>query len=206
MKLYNVTFCLEDNRTVLDPVVPETAGDGEDNTISRVCFTDSVAHCMQALASSHRTFEKDVRFLVREVEINENDSYLVSPKTLRDSGLVPDALENNEYWYKQPIECEISLCEIKNIDCSFEIAWTCISQESCLSIVSKYVPEALFSKANSSEETYDIFTEWCNQHQKWDEMDQAWDELVELPWAQLTKVSNFEYETMEKLNYNDMER
>lgn len=206
MKLYNVTFCLEDDRTVLEPAIPETVGDGEDNTISRVCFADSVAHCMQALASSHKELEEGVRFLVREVEMDENDSHLVSPKILRDSGLVPDALENNEYWYKQPVECSVFLCSIKEIECSFEIAWTCIPKDDCIEIVSKYAPETLFLKAVSSEEAYDIFYKWCNQFHKWEEMDYAWEELAELPWAQLIKVSNFEYEVLEKLNYCDIER
>lgn len=204
MKLYNITFCLEDNRMVLEPVVPETVGDGENNTIPRVCFTDSIEHCMQALASSHKTFEKDVCFLVREAEISKNDKDLVFPETLRDKGLVPDAMENNEYWYTQPVECRTFLCMIKEMECSFEMAWTCITKEDCLDIVSKYAPKTLFEKATESEEIYNIFYDWCNHHHKWDEMDDAWEALAELPWAQITKVVKFEYEVLE--NCYDIER
>ena len=99
MKLYNVTFDLNNTNNVLTPAIPESAGNGENKEIKRVCLTDSVEHCFQAIASCNREIRKGAKFIIKEVDV-EKDELLITPDFLFNEGYVPDALENNEYWYQ----------------------------------------------------------------------------------------------------------
>lgn len=205
MKLYNVTFYLEDKRSVLEPTIPETAGDTENKTIERICLTDSIVYCIQALAHCNRNVRRGERFLVREVEIDRNDKYLITPEELKQKGYVPDALENNEYWYTKPLEFDLYLCEVGTFDYEYELAWTCIDRAQCVDILSKYAPTELFNQCESSEEVYQIFSRWCNERDMWNQNDEAWEELSMLPWAQKTKLYNFQYSTLQKINSKNQE-
>lgn len=204
MKLYNVTFHLKDNRTVLNPAIPETAGDTENKTIKRICLTDSIVHCVQALAHCNRNVAVGVTFLVREVQINKKDKALITPNELKKRGYVPDALENNEYWYTKPLEFNTYLCKIDSFDYEYELAWTCIEKEQCLKIVEKYTNgQITFKHCETAKEIYEIFLHWCNKNEMWDEYDAAWEELAQLPWAQKTGLYNFKYTILEQNNIRD---
>lgn len=189
MKLYNVTYNLEDISNILIPNVPISAGDGEDNYIPRVCLADSLEHCLQAFGSTYRNLGDGVCILIREVEVDEDDVYLVKPSTLKKYEKVPDALENNEYWYLKPIACNVRKAEIIDVDTEFTIAWTCVSIEKCREIVSMY-SNIDVDKYKDSEELYNVFMDWANKNKKWKEMDAVWDSIVELPWSQKTAIEN----------------
>ena len=42
MKLYNVSFNLDNIDNVIEPRIPESAAEDENKTFERVCLTDSV--------------------------------------------------------------------------------------------------------------------------------------------------------------------
>lgn len=187
MKLYNLTYDLTDMSTELVPKIPDSAGDGEDKTTPRVCLADSLEHCLQAFGSQYRNLNS--QFLVREVEVDKNSEYLKTPLELKNDEKVPDALENNEYWYLEPIKCNVKKAKIIDVDTEFTIAWTCIPIEKCMEIVSKYSSIDV-EKYNDSVELYKVFIDWANENKKWDEMDYVWEELLEIPWSQKTEIKN----------------
>lgn len=189
MKLYNVTYNLEDMSTMLIPKIPHSAGDGEDKIIRRVCLSDSLEHCLQAFGSAYRDLANGVCILIREVEVDEDDMYLINPSTLKEYGKVPDALENNEYWYLKPIICNVKMAEIIDADTEFTIAWTCVPIEKCKEIVSMY-SNIDGSKYKDSEELYNVFMDWANENKKWNEMDEVYEKLLEIPWTQKTAIEN----------------
>ena len=189
MKLYNITYNLEDTSTTLVRKIPSSAGDRENKTIPRVCLADSLEHCLQALGSHYRDLRVGACFLVREVEVDERDINLIDPFILKKDNKVPDALENREYWYLKPIECNVKKAEIIDYDSEFTIAWTCVPIERCRAIISKYSPINV-NKYYNSEHLYDVFMAWANEHEKYKEMDAVWDEIVEDPIAQKTAIKN----------------
>lgn len=188
MKLYNITYNLKDMTTTLIPKIPHSAGDGEDKTTPRVCLTDSLENCLQAFGSAYRDLSDGACILIREVEVDKNDVYLVNPLTLKEDNKVPDALENNEYWYLKPITCDVIKAEIIDADTEFTIAWTCIPIGKCREIVSKY-SDINVEDYEDSYGLYETFMDWANKNKKWNEMDYVWNELVELPWSQKTEIN-----------------
>lgn len=193
MKLYNITFNLNDTRSILIPSIPETAGEGENKTIKRVCFTDSVKNSIQALAHCNREVTKGVKFIVREIEVHDKESGVIGPKVLKNKGLVPDALENNEYWILKPVQCKVYKCILGKFDYDFTLAWTCISREQCLNIISKYTSIDKFRKYRKSETVYMAFCIWANKNREDDIFDAVWEDLAQLPWAQKTELTHLEY-------------
>lgn len=192
MKLYNVSFNLNDLSKELIPRVPESVADGEDKVTPRVCLTDSVEHCMQAIAVGNRDIKVGAKFLLRVVDINTSRKKLVSPSTLKSSGKVYDALENNEYWYKDRIACELYLCEIKSFDYSYELAWTCIKAKDCKDIIKRYIKNFDFKGCTSSRDCFRKFADFVDKYSLYDIYDNVWDDLAELPWAQKVEISKLE--------------
>ena len=191
MKLYNITYNLEDICTTLTPKIPYSAGDGEDKSIPRVCLADSLEHCLQALGSAHRNLTKGTHILIREVEVAENDKCLVNPLVLKQDNKVADALENNEYWYLKPIKCNVRKAEIVNAETEFTLAWTCIPISKCKEIISKY-SNFNVKGYKESYNLYEAFMDWANENKKWNEMDFVWEELLEIPWVQKTTIEKLE--------------
>lgn len=145
MTLYNVTFNIKDKRNILEPSIPDSAGDGENKTIKRVCLTDSIAHCMQAIAVGNRDIRVGATLIIREVNLkNLNKKLLISPRELKERGLVPDALENNEFWYLGKVKFKCITCKIVDFDAEIDLAWTCIPIQSCREIIKKYIPSFQF--------------------------------------------------------------
>lgn len=202
MLLYNVTFDQNDLRTVLTPSIPETAADDEDITIARVCLTDSIEHCLQAIAPERRNIKKGEIITIRSVASdNLNNQFLVDPITLREKMLVPDALENNEYWYLAKINFKCARYEIIDFDVDYDLAWTCIRIEDCKNIIKKYLQKFSVGSFNNSKEMYQAAMHYCEQYSLWDEQDNIWDDLAELPWAQKIAINSVELRDIE-LNDN----
>ena len=197
MKFYNVTFNLADNRDILTPCIPDSAGTDEDKTIPRVCLTDSIEHCIQAIATGNREVYKGAQFIVREADI-KSDEKLVHPRFLKELNYVPDALENNEYWYLNPIKVKRYICKIESFDYEFELAWSCISRKQCLDAIGKYMSIKRFVKYKTSKGIYNAFCRYCTEHKKWDWEDSIWEDLAMLPWAQTTKIYNLKYKVIKQ--------
>lgn len=198
MKFYNITFDLNNRDKVLKPYIPYSASDKENRTIKRVCITDSVEHCMQAIATGNREVYKGSPFVLRVVEIVKSNNQLVYPDKLVSCGYVPDALENKEYWYLKPIQCRAYKCVIESFDYEYDIAWTCIKTEDCRRIV-KRITGKEFNRCKSALSIYKSFCKWANEIKAWSMLDDVWDALVELPWAQKTKIYNLKYGIIEEL-------
>ena len=190
MTLYNVTFNMRDRRRVLNPSIPESAGDGEDKTISRVCFTDSVANCIQAIAVCNRDIREGATFILREVDTDKLDKrLLIKPKELKERGLVPDALENNEYWYLGKVNVESMACKIVEFDAEIDLAWACIPIQSCRAIVKKYLPKFAVNKYKITKNLYDAAMKYCSENKLYYAEDGIWDDLAMVPWAQKRKIN-----------------
>lgn len=195
MKLYNVSFDLNNTNELLVPTIPHTAGPEEDKTSRRVCLADSVAHCMLAISTEYRNIAVGSKFILKTVEI-EPDKFLITPKQLIKYKKVPDALENNEYWYLYPIRCKsVYLCEITDFDSEIDLAWTCIKPEQCRDIVKKHTGLD-FKRCKTSKGIYKSFCKYAHERQLWSMMDDVWDELAELPWAQGRKMNKLNYKVI----------
>lgn len=196
MKLYNVTFNINDKRNMLVPTIPDSAGTGENKTIKRICLTDSIEHCMKAIAVGNRDIAIGAKFIVREVDIPKNAKALVNPKQLHNNQFVPDALENNEYWYLHTVKCKVHLCEIIYFDFEHDLAFSCMQPNDVRLIINKYVPALKLGRYKNSKNMYDAFCNYTNKNCLWDEFDAVWDELAELPWAQTTKILKLTYKVL----------
>ena len=209
MKFYNISFNLKNTNNVLVPAIPDSAGTDENKTIKRVCITDSIEHCMQAVASANREMCKGAKFIVREVDIPLNREKLVHPRFLKEQRYVPDALENNEYWYLEQLRCNMYLCEIDSFDYEFTISWSCITREQILNVIKKYTKTKRFEKYKTSQGVYNAFCRYINEKTQfaiegtrnvyYNMYDEVWDDLVELPWAQKTKIYNLRYKVLKQL-------
>lgn len=198
MIFYNVTFNLNDTRDVLHPCIPESAAKDENKTIPRVCMTDSVEHCMQAIAVGNRDVQSGSKFILRKINIKSDDG-LINPRFLKETSYVYDAMENNEYWYLHPVKTENYLCEIISFDYEFDLAWSCISRKQCLDAVAKYMNIKRFTRYKTSKGIYKAFCNYCTEHKLWDWEDGIWDDLAMLPWAQKTRIYNLKYKVIKQL-------
>lgn len=185
MKLYNVSFNLNNTSNVLKPSVPDSAAPDEDKTCRRVCFTDSIEHCLQAIAVCNRDIRVGARIIVRTVEKKDMFlKYLVVPQTLFYKKLVPDAMENHEFWYLYPIKAETVEYEIEDFRAEVELAWSLIDVKKCREIVKKWLPDFQGERFKIAKNLYESAMKQCNEQKNWDAMDGIWDDLAELPWAQ----------------------
>ena len=208
MKFYNVTFNLADNRNVLTPCIPDSAGNDENKIIKRVCITDSVEHCMQAIASVNREMCAGAKFIVREAELPLTKETLVHPRFLKEQGYVPDALENNEYWSLEPVKFKLYLCELEYFDSDFTVAWSCVTRNQILNILTKYIKTKRFDRYKTSKGIYNAFCKFINEKTQfasekqrvyyYNMYDSVWDDLVELPWAQKTELTNIKYKVVKQ--------
>ena len=209
MKFYNVSFNLNNLNSVLVPAIPESAGTDENKTIPRVCLTDSIGHCMQAIASGNREMCKGTKFIVREVDIPLTKKSLYNPKFLKTTGYVPDALENNEFWSLEPLKFKMYICELEHFDCDFTVSWSCVTREQILGIINRYVKTKRFNRYKTSQGIYNAFCNFISEKTRfatekmrnyyYNMYDEVWEDIVELPWAQKTELTNIQYKVIKQL-------
>lgn len=202
MKLYNVTFDLTNTNDILTPTIPESAGNGENKDIKRVCLTDSIEHCMQAIASCNREVKKGAKFIVKEVDVEESE-LLIAPDFLFNEKYVPDALENNEYWYLDNLKAKVYTCEIEFFEYDFVLAYSCIPREKCLEAISNYISTEEYEKYKTSKEMHEAFVHWADSNKKYDLVDEIFEDLAMMPWAQKTKIYNLKYKVLERKEEHD---
>lgn len=191
MKLYNVSFNLDNIDNVIEPRIPESAAEDENKTFARVCLTDSVEHCMQAIASDNRDIRVGVQIIVRSVDTKDLcKKTLVKPETLFRHRLVPDALENNEYWYLGSIKFETALYTIMDFEAEYELAWSLIDINYCREVVHRYLPNIQVNRYKIPKHLYDVAMEECNRTKNWDAEDKIWDALAEVKCAQKIGIYN----------------
>lgn len=106
------------------PRVPESIMCDEDDTIERICLSDSIEKALSAAPwGGAALFDificGDFSRLIRVYEfiIDEDNNSLISPEELYRKGLVPDAMLSNEYWYTEKLRPSKSyLIEISYYD------------------------------------------------------------------------------------------
>ena len=196
--LFHVTFDTENTSFVYHPRVPESAGNSEDRETPRICLSDSIEHCMQAIAPALRDVRAGAKFIVKSVWMPKGTPGVISPKQLKESGRVPDALENNEYWYLNDLKFDqVYQCSIKSFDYEYELGWTCIPLEKCIEVIEKY-PNPFASGYNlydNSKSLYEALSKWSNETERFEIADKVWDDLANaVPVAQKTTIQNLVFQ------------
>lgn len=193
MKLFHVSLGLQDKQKLFVPRVPESCakGQGEDDTIPRICFSSSIEKCIQAIETFPQLGEL---VTIYTFEVDEQDPHLESPASLVKASKVPDALENQEYWYTK----EVSLTGEHRVTAmlrrEFALAWSRISVQDVQKLVQSMIEEndlsfSLDASIANSEQLYNAFAFWLDKNELYNLSDIFYDKIAELPWAQLRKVT-----------------
>ncbi len=136
MKFYHVSFSNENaGIKIFIPRIPESAGDGEDKNIARICLAPSVEKCIQAIEAGSQVLKTGTEFTVYEAEISLASKKPIRPDELNLKGLVPDSMENEEYWYLSSLTMWAKRYKILSFFGYCDIAWNCIDANDMLSIL-----------------------------------------------------------------------
>lgn len=200
MYLYHVT--LETNlnkRKRFIPRIPSSAGKGENKTIPRICMSDSIEKCIQASPIISDLLDGETHIIkVYKYRVNKrNADKIVGPKTLFNKKLVPDALENNEFWCLKPITMESELYVVNKIEIDFDLAWTTFKTSTIIS-VAKLVLGNNINKININykiKDPYKLYESIVIQLDKlklYNEYDLMWDTLAKRPWAQIKRITKLD--------------
>lgn len=203
MTLYHVSFGLQEIEKLFIPKVPESCAAilGEDAKTPRICFSSSIARCIQATECLPAVGEP---ITVYKLEVEPNDSSLISPKVLYHSGKVPDALENQEYWYLKEVSLIGEHRIITHQDYELSLAWSVIKMQDVIKIVQSIIDANfldvdlnVFVSEKDANAIYRTFCQWLDRNGFYSLEDELYDMVSELPWAQL-KVLN----RLDTVNYN----
>lgn len=114
MLLYHIsTMQLFVPKVYFYPRVPYSAADQEDMVTPRICFADSVSNAIQATGYNLKPGDWIAVYELDTSNLNSRD--IIPPEILQAEGLVPDAMDNQEYWILQPVTLETQLAEIQHI-------------------------------------------------------------------------------------------
>lgn len=198
MYLYHVDVNVNSTkRKKFVPRIPISAGKGENKTIPRICLSDSIDKCIQAIPGLSELTDGNIhKIRVYKYRVNRgNCDRIISPRTLYNRKLVPDALENNEYWCLKPITMDSNIYEVRDIGIEFDLAWTTISIIDVILATNNALKNntQTINIDNSIKNSYKLYENIINQMTQkhmWEEIDAVWDNLAELPWAQIKRISN----------------
>lgn len=198
MTLYNVSFNIENKARIFYPIIPDTYGKGENNTIKRVCLSDSVENCIQAMSSANRNLRVGAKFILRSVESSAIKN-IIKPEELVSRNYVIDAIENHEYWSLDPVCFSLTEYEILDFETEFDAAWNILSNQGVIKRFKQVAPEIsipreLFNKDISSQELYnkllDVTKYRADESRYYEICDDLWEAIIELPYMQVTRVKN----------------
>ena len=189
MKLYHVSVFLQGNKVLFTPRVPKSAAEGENTTIKRVCFSTSIENCIKAIGSYK--FKSGTKFMVFEADIDSGS--LISPQVLFDRNYVKDALENEEYWYRDSIELNGKYYIIENIDYEPKLSLKCVTIDEIKSILLQVSSKfKLITDLNleSAEAYYDCAINYCNCNCLYGFIDDIYDTITEqIKYSQSYKIN-----------------
>ena len=203
MKLYRVSF---DKSASLDrtfvPMIPESAGLDEDKTIRRVCLSSSIEGCLQAIPRGGKDISVGAELIIYEADIDASDENLIFPEEVRE--YVPDALENDEFWYMKELPMTGTVITLTNFDYSCELAFTAVDEDDfiarMLDTVSeeayKYlekVSDIMFDDSIILGARYHNVIDYLFKIKEYKLVDDIEDAVALTPWAQAVKFSNVEY-------------
>lgn len=200
--LYNVSFALYDNSTYLIPHIPYSVADDEDHKTKRVCFADSIEHCIEAIGSCHRDLYTGCLIVVRSVDKKNLDpSKIITYRELFDSKKVPDALETHEYWYLDEVKVKRDIYQIKDFAIEYAIAFTCITRDNMADIIMEFNPKKPMQRNETVEQAYYRTINDLYENGLYDASDKFEDIVATLPWARKIKVTNL---VMHKITDNNI--
>lgn len=195
LTLYHVSLDTYRTETSFTPRVPTGlyGSTGEDMDSPRICFSDSVEGCFEAISIGSNSFAgHNMLVVVYEMEVEEDDPYLMHPEDVRE--YVPDALENMEYWYLKPVTLQGAIFEIVKLEREPCIAWSALNVADVIRIMNG---EGMFPPGDTAKELWDNFLiplkeADLTEKEKCDTEDRVYDQIVELPWATGYKVRRLE--------------
>ncbi|MDO5778506.1 MAG: hypothetical protein Q4Q08_09450 [Eubacteriales bacterium] len=116
--LYHVSTNSEEPLTKrFIPRIPLNPENGEDETIPRICFSDSIPNCLNAIGwHSSESGDDYFDIIVWEHAFSLEDPHLVSWETLYEKQMVPDSGLTHEYWYTAPITLTGCLYRVYDVD------------------------------------------------------------------------------------------
>ena len=118
IKLYHISY---DKTEPLEkefvPRIPDNAASGEDESIPRICFCDSIERCLNAANDNLGDYEDANKavIIVWEKEFSLDDKNLLCWQYLYENDLVPDVALTHEYWYLDKLQIAGNYYEIRNI-------------------------------------------------------------------------------------------
>lgn len=115
--LYHVSY---DKIGRFTPRIPQNRCPGENGAIPRICLSDSIEHCINALPCRAEPIRRSMNAgasvgLFVYTFYPEDEETILCPEQI--SHMVPDALDNHEYWllaepgYFEEIECRVVSAE-----------------------------------------------------------------------------------------------
>lgn len=184
--LYNISRNTSDDSHLLTPYIPASAAHDEDQVTPRVCFADSIEHCISAISPEFRDISEGTVFRLRVAKTcNMNASKIIPPGYLTRSGKVPDAIENHEYWYLESIEVTSAIHIIDSCDFERDIAWSIVNYADVYTIMENIgytVPGS--SIPVTAQSLYHCCMKYYNDSGLYDAFDQMDEDVAALPWAQ----------------------
>lgn len=118
IKLYHISYDLSEplEKTFI-PKIPGNPEFGEDESICRICLSDSIEGCINAAEDKLWDKQKNniTTIIVWEKQFDLSDEKLKSWEYLYENNLVSDAALTHEYWYLDQLNMKGSFYEILNV-------------------------------------------------------------------------------------------
>lgn len=115
MKLYHVTGMDRPLQRELIPSIPEEMMANEESKTKRISLSDTVLGCLRGLNITNDKDINELNIRVYSIEIDSNDSKLISWEKLYNEGYVDDAILTHEYWYTgKLVPAEVHIYHIFN--------------------------------------------------------------------------------------------
>ena len=198
MTLYHITDRLEllaEGKRTFFPRVPYSCSDSEDKTTPRICFAPSIPLAIQATGLD---IHKGSRILVYELESEHLHKHvLIPPEELYEKQLVPDALENKEWWVTIPISMSPRLIEIEAITWKLYIAETCLDPEDVRKAISRTcigIPPILCVKDDTKE-----ILQYVRKRLSAKQYQKLKQELINLPYGRIMKASGLRFKEIKEV-------
>lgn len=199
MLMYNCRFEIGYITNRLYPEVPRHLGKCRDTRTKRIRLFDSVEHCMQALANDGYGIYVGSEFILSVAKMGVNSDKLVTPKRLVDTGRVPDALLNREYWCLSDLVVDVCRCRVTDYKSYADIDWERLKPADVMEIASymglwtndleRYV---------QAKTVYEHIAKKLNSIGRGDVADLLWDRLFMTGKAQAIRVAAVQYQIVER--------
>lgn len=145
--LYHISIVeLKENELNFIPRVPESRMITENDSIKRICFSDDITTCLNAMSNIQQvlwksyTNDSNIKLFVYAIDENKLNNNLLNPSEVYK--YVPDALENNEYWVLEEVKVNLinTICLNESMYKIFDVDYD-EDDRSYNEIISDYLKE-----------------------------------------------------------------